>query len=146
MPRIGWRHNRRQLFLPVSVFPSASAPNATHNVVANGLLDTGATTSALRRDLLSKLNLEKRERKPVQTANGTILADRFLVRLALFPGDYDGEAVGLGAGTAPYMFEREFLVHSLHATFPHEMLIGMDLLGMCDLTIGRRGTARLELP
>jgi len=145
MPQIDWRHNRRQLFLPVAIFPSLSAPNPHHSELITGLIDTGATASGLRPDIIAQLVLEKRGKRVVGTANGEIVADRFLVRFGFFPGSF-GELPFDLASSHPFVLDREFFVHALHPHFPHQMLIGMDLLGISDLNIDRSGKVRLVLP
>lgn len=138
MRRVDWRHDGRQLHLRVAIFPSASAANATHSIEVNGLIDTGATTSGLRLDLVAKLALKKRDRAPVQTANGTVLMDRYLARIGLFPDPASDEPKG-----GLFVFEREFLIQGLARDFSHEMLIGMDLISKCDFTVLRDARASL---
>lgn len=95
---------------------------------------------------MSRLRLEKRDRAPVQTANGTRLADMFLARLGLWPAALDDD-VGLKVNSElAYVLDREFLIQSLLADFTHEMLLGMDVLGMCEFRISRDGTAELDVP
>lgn len=143
---IRWRHDRRQLFLPVAVMPSASAQNATHSIIARALIDTGATKTALRPDLVSKLGLIKRDRAPIQTANGTIITDLHLARVGLWPTEASHDVFERSEASMPFILDREFLVQSLRPDFPHEMLLGMDLIGMCHFRISSDGTAELILP
>lgn len=146
MRRIKWRHDGRQLFLPVAVMPSSSAQNPSHSVTVNALLDTGATKSGLRPDFIRTLCLEKRDRAPVQTANGTRLADLFLARLGFWPADPSDDLSHKVSSEMPYVLDREFLVQSLLPDFPHQMLLGMDVLGMCEFRMSCSGMAELQLP
>lgn len=146
MRQIDWRHNRRQLFLPVAVMPSAHAPNAMHSVTVKALIDTGATRSGLHKDLVDQLALPKRDRAPVQTANGTMIVDLHQVRLGFWQTTLDHDLHSISSTTMPFILDRLFLIHALGADFSHQMLIGMDVIGMCDLTIRSDGVARLVLP
>lgn len=146
MRRIEWRHDRRQLFLPVAVMPSSSAANHSHSATVTALLDTGATKTGLRPDFITTLGLEKRDRAPVQTANGTRLADLFLARLGFWPLEAGDDVAAKVASELPYVLDREFLVQSLLPDFPHQMLLGMDVLGMCEFRMSSDGGAELVLP
>lgn len=126
--------------------PSASAPNSSHSIIARALIDTGATKTALRSDLVTKLGLPKRDRAPIQTANGTIITDLHLARLGLWPTEIGEEPFARSLTAMPFILDREFLVQSLRPDFSHEMLLGMDLIGMCHFTISNDETAELILP
>ena len=126
--------------------PSSTAENPSHSVTVNALLDTGATKTGLRPDLLERLDLEKRDRAPVQTANGTRLTDLYLARLGLWPAEADDDLSMKVNSELPFILDKEFLIQSLLPDFPHEMLLGMDVLGMCEFRISGNGTAELELP
>ncbi len=126
--------------------PSASADNASHAIIVRALIDTGATKTGLRADLVQKLGLAKRDRAPIQTANGTLITDLHLARLGLWTSDVDEDVFQLSLSTMPYILDREFLVQALRPDFSHEMLLGMDLVGLCEFQIKCDGTARLILP
>ena len=144
--QISWRHDRRQLFLPVAVMPSISAPNASHSVTVTALLDTGATKTGLRPDFVTELGLAKRDRAPVQTANGTRLADLYLARLGMWPASPFDDLALKASSELPYVLDREFLIQSLLPDFPHQMLLGMDVLGLCEFRVSSTGIAELQLP
>lgn len=146
MPRIEWRHDRRQLFLPVAVMPSLSEPNSSHSATVNALVDTGATKTGIRPDFIRMLGLTKRDRAPVQTANGTRLADMFLARLGFWPADATEDVIEKSRAELPYVLDREFLIQALLPDFPHQMLLGMDVIGMCNFRLSNDGTAELTLP
>lgn len=146
MRTINWRHDRRQLFLPVSVMPSASADNASHAITVKALIDTGATKTGLRADLVERLGLAKRDRAPIQTANGTLITDLHLARLGLWTSQIEEDVFQLSRSTMPYILDREFLIQALRPDFSHEMLLGMDLVGLCEFQLRCDGTAKLLLP
>ena len=146
MRAINWRHDCRQLFLPLSVMPSASANNASHAITVRALIDTGATKTGLRQDIVKKLSLAKRDRAPIQTANGTIITDMHLARLGMWAADPSDDVFQLSASVMPYILDREFLIQSLRPDFSHEMLLGMDVIGLCEFEIRSNGTATLLLP
>lgn len=123
--------------------PSETAENRAHCLSVTALIDTGATKSCLRADKVAELVLTKRDRAPVQTANGTILRDLFLVRIGFWPStDTDDDQ----PPAFPTMLPQEFLVNSLDPLFSHEMLLGMDVLGRCDFRLSRDHRATLILP
>jgi hypothetical protein len=126
--------------------PSTSALNHSHSATVSALLDTGATKTGIRPDFVRALGLAKRDRAPVQTANGTRLADLFLARLGFWPAEPAEDIRAKAASELPYVLDREFLIQSLLPDFPHEMLLGMDVLGMCEFHVLSNGTAELGLP
>lgn len=126
--------------------PSVSESNHSHSVTVTALLDTGATKSGIRPDFIKRLALSKRDRAPIQTANGTILADLFLARIGFWPSDPEDDLNAKVASEFPYVIDREFLIQSLRADFSHQMLLGMDVLGMCEFHVSSNGTAELQLP
>lgn len=50
------------------------------------------------------------------------------------------------AAELPYVLDREFLIQSLLPDFPHQMLLGMDVVGMCEFRMPCSGIAELQLP
>lgn len=126
--------------------PSISAPNHSHSATVTALLDTGATKTGIRPDFVAALGLAKRDRAPVQTANGTRLADLFLARLGFWPADPTDDIAAKIGCELPYVLDREFLIQSLLPDFPHQMLLGMDVIGMCEFHVSSSGAATLELP
>lgn len=146
MRQVSWRHDRRQLFIPIAVMPSAASANASHSETVAALIDTGATKTGLRADLVQSLSLRKRDRAPVQTVNGTILADMHLARLGCWPANLDEDLAQKSVVDLPYIIDRKFLIQSLPADFPHQMLLGMDFIGLCDFRVHRSGVAELDVP
>jgi hypothetical protein len=107
-----------------------------------GLLDTGATGTGLRQDVIDRLKLQKRGRRRIFTANGDLVANEHLIRIGLYPGRFETYPFEL-AGILPYVLERQSLAHSLHPNFSFELIIGMDIISQADLTVSREGRCAL---
>lgn len=144
MPVINWRHDHRRLVLPISIFPSSTATNPHECALIAGLLDTGATGTGIRQDVVSRLSLEKRGRRRVFTANGDILADEHLIRVGFYPGVFSDYPFDINT-MLPFVLQKELLAHSLHPNFSFEMIIGMDIIAQADLSLTRNGDATLRL-
>ena len=86
-----------------------------------------------------------RGRRRVLTANGDILVPEYRIRLGFYPGSFDS-APQATATSMPHVLELGLLVHALRDFFTYSMLIGMDVLGHCDLELRRDRSARLTLP
>jgi hypothetical protein len=143
MPGISWLHDGRRLTLPVSVFPSATADNASQYELVTGLLDTGATGTGLRQDVIDRLKLRKKGRRRVSTANGDVIANEHLIRIGFYPGSFESHPFEL-AGILPFVLERQSLAHSLHPNFSFEIIIGMHVISQADLMVSRDGRCSLE--
>lgn len=142
MRSVEWLHSRRQLLLPVAILPPLTASNPTQMVRTVGLLDTGATGSALHPRLVDELALVRRGQRRVETANGTFIAAEMTARIGFFPDTSDN-----GDGHSfPYVLDAGLLAFELLAGFNHDVLIGMDVIGQCDLHLLRDGSARMVLP
>ena len=129
--------------MPVSVFPSATADNASESLLVTGLLDTGATGTGLRQDVIDRLKLGKRGRRRIFTANGEMIANEHLIRIGFYPGSFKHHPFEL-SGTFPFVLERQLLAHSLHPNFGLELIVGMDVISQADLTVSRDGGCLLE--
>lgn len=145
MAEISWLHEGARLVLPVAILPSLVAPNASQIEIVEGLIDTGATGTGLRPDIVGKLALAGRGRRRILTANGDILVPEYRLRLGFFPGCFDGPAQA-PATTFPHVLDFGILAHALRPIFPYALLIGMNVLSRCDLDLRRDRTARLSMP
>ena len=145
MAEINWRHEGKRLVLPVAVLPSLVADNSHALDLTEALIDTGATGTGLRPDVAYRLGIQGRGRRRVLTANGDILVPEYRIRLGFYAGSYESEAQA-PSGEMPYILDLGLLAHALHEHFPYAMLIGMDVLQHCDLSILRHRTAKLVLP
>lgn len=133
MPGISWLHDGRRLVLPVSVFPSVTADNANECELVTGLLDTGATGTGIRQDVIDRLKLGKRGRRRIFTANGDLIANEHLIRIGFYPGRFQNHPFDLSA-IFPFVLERQSMAHSLHPNFSFELIIGMDVISQADLS------------
>ncbi len=143
MPATRWLHEGRRIILPVSVFPSATADNASECALVTGLLDTGATGTGIRQDVIDRLKLGKRGRRRIFTANGDMIANEHLIRIGFYPGRFEQHPFDL-SGIFPFVLERQSLAHSLHPNFGFELIVGMDVISQADLTVLRDGSCSLE--
>ena len=145
MAEVWWRHEGQRLVIPVAILPSTVADNASQIEIIEGLIDTGATGTGLRSDVAERLALRGRGRRRILTANGDILVPEYRMRIGFFPGHNDGPAVA-PPSEFPVVLDFGILAHALSPNFPYALLIGMDVLHRCDLTILRNHTAKLVLP
>lgn len=141
---IKWRHNRERLILPTVVLPPAYANNASDSIRVDGLVDTGATGTGVRRDLADRLGLEAKGNRRVLTANGFLMADEFVFRVGFVTGDYHDPQFDPGR-ELPFVLDREILGFELQAGFPYALLIGMDIIGGGDLTVSSNGEASFAI-
>ena len=145
MAEVTWRHQGQRLVIPVAVLPSTVADNASQIEIVEGLIDTGATGTGLRSDVAERLSLRGRGRRRILTANGDILVPEYRLRIGFFPGGYDGPAEAPSTAY-PVVLDFGILAHALRPIFPYALLIGMDVIHRCDLSILRDHSARLTLP
>lgn len=144
MPAIEWRHNRERLLLPIVILPGYSSANPTESSRTEGLLDTGATGTGIRRDIAERLVLRAKGQRRVHTANGTMVAAEYLIRVGFVCGNYTDPFFRPDA-QLPYVLEREIMAFELQPAFSYPVLIGMDVIGGGDLAISRDGTATMMI-
>lgn len=144
MPGIEWRHNRERLLLPIVILPGYNSENSRQSLSIEGLLDTGATGTGIRRDIAQELRLRPKGQRRVYTANGLIVASEYIVRIGFVCGDYTDPEFE-PERQQPFVLERERVGFELQPAFAYPVLIGMDILGTGDLRIDRRGIARFDL-
>jgi hypothetical protein len=124
MLRVDWRHNRRRIIIPVSIFPPTPASDLTGRE-GQALLDTGSTTSGVTQATAEALGLIGRGKRPLGSAQGLGQAERYLFRIALTPASEDG------APRFPFVFD-EVIGFELSNSFQWEALLGMDILSQCE--------------
>lgn len=90
--------------------------------------------------LVQKLIVSPMGRKPVVSAAGTNMHNLHTFRLGFVVDQADGSPA------FPYFLDRtiEGMSWTDHPVF--DVLIGIDVIGLCELTITRKGTFRLILP
>ena len=141
MPAIEWRHNFERLLLPVALMPGYHSDNPSESIRTEGLLDTGATGTGIRRDVADRLRLRLKGQRRVYTANGMLMASEYLVRVGFIIGDYTQPDFNPNM-QQPFMLEREVLAFELQAGFAYEALIGMDIIAKGELSLHRDGYAK----
>ncbi|MBC7987240.1 MAG: aspartyl protease family protein [Sphingomonadaceae bacterium] len=145
MPHISWRHDRQRLILPVAILPSLTEQSAQRSEVVWGILDTGATSTGIRQDVVERLGLLKRGRRRVFTANGDMIATEHFFRMGFYPGDFRDSPPD-PERSLPHVLADELLGYALHPNFSVPVIIGMDVIGLSDLHLGRDGSVSFELP
>ncbi len=145
MATVEWRHSRKRLILPVVVMAPVAATNPNLSIRVEGLLDTGATGSGIHPRLVDELGLERKGQRVIATANGEIVAAEVMHRIGFIAGDYTDPDF-LPDQHLPYIFDRSIIAFELQQGFGYAILIGMDVIGQCDLAVQRDGTASLRLP
>lgn len=144
MPAIDGSLTDRRLILQIAIAPSAPAqwtpafPN--HFEQCNGLIDTGATRSAVSTRLIETLRLPVVGRRAVASARGENMHDLYMVRMGLYGVD------GASAQAFPYFLDGAFEVIDWADHPKFDVLIGMDVISLCDLTLRRSGAFRLDVP
>lgn len=130
---IEWQHDGRRILLPVVVLrPTPSADLTGHEGIA--LVDTGSTTSGITPRVANGLDLRKRGKRPIGSAQGEGQAERYLFRIGVRP---------MSPGPAfPFVFD-DVIGFELSDAFQFDALIGMDVLNRCDFAISRRGGCAL---
>ena len=116
----------------------ADNPSDLTHIAATALLDTGATSSAIAPRFIKELSLTSTGKRPVMVATEQRLVDFFIFRLGLFS---DGEVSG-GCGSWPHVFA-ETQGFEIKQSHNFDVLLGMDVIGQCDLEIVRSGNWRL---
>ena len=103
MPAIEGHLTDRRLILQIAIAPSAPAqwPPAfpTRFEQCNGLLDTGATRSAISTRIVNALTLPVVGRRAVASARGENMHDLYMVRMGLYGVD------GAAAPAYPYFLD-----------------------------------------
>jgi hypothetical protein len=141
MPEVGFRHDRRQIIVPAAVLaPEDGSPFRFHRVRA--LIDTGATMSGIRREVADAVGLPRQGKIVITTPSGEHPARLYRMRIGLYPAL--GEDVS--ATEQPYVLPDSFLAIQSSPGEAFDMLLGMDVLGRCDLHVLASGFGTIQLP
>ncbi|HEY1605218.1 MAG TPA: aspartyl protease family protein [Allosphingosinicella sp.] len=132
---IDWRSDRRRLLIPVLILAPAPAGDLT-SAPAQALVDTGSTISGITPRIADGLGLVGRGKRPLSSAQGEGQAERYLFRVGLRP------LADSSVPSFPYVFD-EVMGFELTNSFQFDALLGMDILGQCDLELHRDGRCRL---
>ncbi|MEM8697448.1 MAG: retroviral-like aspartic protease family protein [Pseudomonadota bacterium] len=137
MPSVRFRHDNRRVIIPITLLPPWP-PDSLDGLETNALLDTGATTTGITPRVVEQLKLESLGKRPLGSARGDELAERYLVRIGLV--DRDGDP---NEPRFPYIFS-EKMVFALKNSFRLDALLGMDVLSECDFEMNRNGNCVLR--
>ncbi len=132
MSAVEWRHDGRRPILPVTILPPGMNP--LDGIEVPALIDTGATASGISGNLAGRLGLSSIGKRLLASAHTDDHVDRYIFRVGLVP---DGAAPAI-----PFVFE-EVQGFRLRDGFLFEAIIGMDILGQCDLSMDRMRRCRL---
>lgn len=128
---IEWRRGSRRVLLDIAILRPTPATDLT-SMPATALLDTGATSSGVTRQIADALQLPSIGKEPINTAGGTILSERYLFRIA-FPI----------ANSFPFIFD-DITGFELTDYRSFQAILGMDVLSRCDFTMSRTGDCTLR--
>lgn len=131
-----WRHDGRRVVVPVRLLPPSPSADLT-GVKCLALLDTGSTTSGITFRIARELQLVKRGKRPLGSAQGEGQVERYLFRIGF---QQSGEPSS--SPEFPFIFE-EVEGFELMDAFRLGALIGMDILRQCDFHMKRDGLCRL---
>lgn len=123
--RIDWRHDGRRIVLPILILRPDPSRDLS-GFQAEALIDTGSTTSGITPRVAEFLDLPKRGKRPLGSAQGEGQAERYLFRIAL---PLAGEIPNL-----PFVFD-DVSGFELASSFVLDALVGMDILRQCGFSI-----------
>jgi hypothetical protein len=133
--RIDWQREKRRILLPISVLAPYPITNLT-GVDAKALTDTGSSVSGISSAIAHKLGLAGLGKRPLKSAQGEGQVERYAFRVALPLAEHTGSS------HLPFVFQ-EVIGIELSGTLEFDSLLGMDILGQCDLHIERTGHCSL---
>lgn len=102
---------------------------------ATALIDTGATVSGIGPRIIDALGLKSHGKKRLKSATEERFVDYFFFRLGLNATEKQT--------TLPYVFD-ELEGFSWNRDGDFEIIVGMDVLGRCDLELRRNGRGWLH--
>jgi len=141
MPEVSFRHDRRQIIIPAAaIAPDNGNSLRFHRVQA--LIDTGATMSGIRREIAEALDLPRQGKIMITTPSGEHAARLYRLRIGLY-ADLAGAAP---QEHQPYVLPDSFLCIQSSPGEAFDMLLGMDVLGRCDLHVLASGSGTIRLP
>ncbi|MBA3526739.1 MAG: aspartyl protease family protein [Sphingomonas sp.] len=151
MPNIVGRHNGRQVFTPVVLFPVEEFTDTPdpqrlskfpHHQVLRALIDTGATGTCITEAAARKLNLEPSGVVGVQGVNGADYHPSYIFKL----GFVDLQQDELGYQNPRFdLFDEEIEGPRFDCgAADFDVLLGMDVLSRGTLTISKLGTFKFS--
>ena len=137
MSGIEWKREPRRVLLPCLILAPFPAIDLS-GIEARALIDTGSSVSGIAKGIAEQLNLSRLGKRPLKSAQGDGQVERYAFRVGLQPTrDADRP------NRFPFVFE-EVIGIELTNAFEFNALIGMDILGQCDLTMMRTGHCTLS--
>lgn len=157
MPCIWGQHNGSQLFLIVAIIPSQSGPSiaaAPEGDVYAGpisaltaLVDTGATTTCLSRDIAKALNFQPVGKTQVHGVGGLVDHNRYLFYVGFPVGMTTQPVSGLPPPTPGQFTANVHILSKLiqgsefdGGNAPFQVLLGMDVISTGSLIVQGNGT------
>jgi hypothetical protein len=136
MSAIEWKREPRRILLPVLVLAPYPVTELTGRP-ATALIDTGSSVSGVAVRLAESLGLRKLGKRPLTSAQGEGQVERYAFRVGLRP-----DQAPSATPVFPFVFD-EVIGIELTNAFEFDALIGMDILGQCDLETRRDRSCRL---
>ena len=136
MPLIEWTREKRRILLPCLILAPFPAVDLG-GIEARALIDTGASASGISKDIAERMGLAPMGKRPLKSAQGEGQVERYAFRIGLHHAT-EASAVGF-----PFVFD-EVIGIELTTAFEFNALLGMDILGQCDLTVMRSGRCTLR--
>jgi hypothetical protein len=137
MSAIEWTREYRRILLPVLVLAPYPATTLI-GIEARALVDTGSSVSGVAKRVAEALELTKLGKRPLTSAQGQGQVERYAFRIGLRPDRASSDPPAF-----PFVFD-EVIGIELTNAFEFDALLGMDILGQCDLLVERSGRCSLE--
>lgn len=132
---------RRRYLLPIAILRPGT-PTDIDFVIANALLDTGATVSGIGPRVIADLGLISYGKGRLKSATEEVAADYYLFRVGLFTTDQSA-AIHEQNNVMPYVFDEvDGFTWKNPADF--DAILGMDVLSQCDLAFSRSGMCTIN--
>lgn len=126
-----WRRTGRRILLDILILKPAPATDLTAFTVT-ALLDTGASSCGVSRDVAARLDLPSIGKQPIITAGGIVLSERYLFRVGM-PQEQ----------SFPFIFD-DITGFELTDDTSFQAVLGMDVLTRCDVHLHRDGRCVLR--
>lgn len=140
MRELELRRKANRFLLPVAVLRPGDPTDLTY-FDAIALLDTGATKSGIGPRPIAELGLESSGKSRLRSATDEVFVDYYLFRLGLYTTEQI-VAETVGPGDLPFIFE-ELNGFSWSKPGDFDVILGMDVLSLCDIHLTRNGRCRL---
>jgi len=132
-----WKREHRRILLPVLILAPYPITDFA-GVEATALIDTGSSVSGVAIRIAETLSLTRLGKRPLTSAQGQGQVERYAFRVGLWPDRASSDPPAF-----PFVFD-EVIGIELTNAFEFNALIGMDILGLCDLEVMRDRTCRLR--